>query len=149
MGFALYPTRTDQDCIPTGLAFRLSLDEATEHGGLAINDVGKSYYLLKKANIYGDERRQLLLQINCQLDRFEQLYNIIQSFASEDTDMAHQSMVPEMAKQFYQGDNDWSDDSCWYDDDLTWGYGDSQEYWNDSAWEDDDTWYADDDWSSQ
>ena len=49
----------------------MSLEEAEEQGGLTMNNVGRSYYLLKKCGISKSERRDFLLQIQGDLNRYE------------------------------------------------------------------------------
>ena len=69
------------------LLFRMSFEEAEEHGGLQINNIGRSYYLLKKCSCSRDERRDYLLQVSGDLNRYEDIYNIVKRFAREDSDV--------------------------------------------------------------
>ena len=59
------------------ILFDMAYSEAHQNSGLVINDVGKSYQLMKKAGIVGSERRDYLLQIKGDLSRFNELQNII------------------------------------------------------------------------
>lgn len=88
------------------LTYRISFEEAIEFGGLELNNIGKSYYLLKKLGIDQKERKELLLKINRDLSKYEELYNLIQSMTRDETEHANNATPAEMAKPFPA----WADD---------------------------------------
>ena len=47
-------------------------------------------------SVTGNERRDYMLQVQRDLNRYEYIYNIMQTFAQDDQDTAAESMVPEM-----------------------------------------------------
>ena len=61
------------------IMYRMTYQEAAENGGLAINPTGMTFYLFKALGITGSERRDLLLKVNGDLSKFEEICQIIAS----------------------------------------------------------------------
>ena len=88
------------------LMYRMVLEEAEAVGGMTSNDVGRSYYLLRKMGIVGKEREDILLKVNGDLSRFEEIYTLIQRISRGKENQAAASTVPRMVSQFYVGDDE-------------------------------------------
>ena len=110
--------------------WRMTYDEAHLNSGLEINDVGKSYLLLRTSGLSDRSKDDIRLKLDGDLSRFEELMQLLQRMAHEETDAS--SSIPEMATQHWQ-DTDWSDDA-WHADDW---YGSSNAHyegvWYDSS----------------
>ena len=101
--------------------WRLCLDEAAEHSGLRMINVGKIYLLLKAVGLGDNMKQDFLMQIGGDLDRFEELAGMMNRFSKKET-RAHASSLPAMAGQYWTGhdflwEQDYYDDyNGWYDD---------------------------------
>jgi 3-dehydroquinate synthetase len=88
--------------------------EAVAIGGLALNDVGRSHFLLKHAGIPKDRQEHILLLVNQDLRRFNDIKVHLERMAKA-TESHHE------ANHFADYDS-WHEESAWYDDD--WSYDD-------------------------
>ena len=127
-------------------------DEATTQSGLHINEIGKSYLMMRASGLSERAKHDFRLQVGGDLSRFEELITIISRFSSNDS-QAHASTLPVMAKNYY-GDGDWFsdewahqdhwvDDGSWasdgWDDDGSsgsWWTGWDDDDWQDVSWDD-------------
>ena len=100
--------------------WRLTYEEAQDQSGLQINNVGKTYLLLKKSGFTEKQKHEFRLQVQGDMSRFEELTAVINRFARSDEGGAGTS-IPSMAKQYY-GDEDDPYDGSWYDDDYDGSY---------------------------
>ena len=128
--------------------WRLRFDEANAQSGPMMNDIGKSYLLLRASGLSERAKMDFCLQINGDLSRYEDIVGILARSAANDSQAAA-STVPQMARNFWQ-DGDWQEDPwsggmCyWQPDDAEWNsdtwYGDgaswSDESWQETAWSD-------------
>ena len=124
--------------------WRMTYDEANQNSGLEINNVGKSYLLLRTSGLSDRLKDDIKLKLDGNLARFEDLMTILQRMAHAEQNSG--SSIPEMVKQHYgQQDEDWQDDGwSWHegwDEWNTW-YG----YDDDYKWTDEEEWQSGD-WS--
>jgi len=110
--------------------------EAVAIGGLALNEVGRSHFLLKHAGLPKDKQEHILLLVNQDLRQYNAIKNHLERMAKASepsNDMAH-----------------YADQTAWYTD---YDYDDGYQLWSDSygdyydEWSDDaGVWY--DDWQN-
>ena len=118
----------------------MTYDEAHLNSGLEINDVGKSYLLLRTSGLSDRLKDDIKLKLDGNLSGFEELMQLLQRMAHAETNTG--SSIPEMVKQHWQS-TDWSDDA-WYSDDW---YGDYDAYYE-GDWYDSPDW-TEGDWSQE
>ncbi|CAK0865187.1 unnamed protein product [Prorocentrum cordatum] len=119
--------------------WRMTYDEANQNSGLEINDVGRSYLLLRTSGLSDRLKDDIKLKLDGNLSRFEDLMNLLQRMAHAETHTG--SSIPEMVKQHWQN-TDWNDDS-WYSDEW---YDDYDNFYEGDWWNAGDGW-SQDDWS--
>ena len=110
--------------------------EAVAIGGLALNEVGRSHFLLKHAGLPKDKQEHILLLVNQDLRQYNAIKNHLERMAKASepsNDMAH-----------------YADQAAWYTD---YDYDDGYQLWSDNygdyydEWLDDaGVWY--DDWQN-
>ena len=108
--------------------WKLTYEEANTLADLQMNNVAKSYLLLRSCGLPEKTKDDLKMHIGYDLRRFEELFLMMQRMSTREQTAAASS-VPTMSKQFWTDeawDNGWYDES--YDDDDGWT-----------------TWFADDD----
>jgi hypothetical protein len=139
--------------------------EAVAIGGLGLNDVGKSHFLLKHAGLPKDKQDHILLLVNQDLRRYNDIKTHLERmaktaepihdgahFADYDTwlawrDYDYNDMPSDVAELFYNGwfDHFEDDYDLWpeYDDDYGYHAWYDDEWQQQSNWQDDhSTWQA-------
>ena len=118
--------------------WRLCLEEAQTHSGLVINDVAKSYLLLRSSGLSEKRKDDVLMHVAGDLSRHAEIVRLLHRLARAEGSSTTSS-VPSMAGQYWQ-DSGWDQDS-WHDD------------WWQSSWQDEsdgtwaaDSWHGDDGW---
>ena len=76
--------------------WRLLYDEAEELAGLSINNIGKTHLFLRQSGLNPTAVANFKLQINGDLNRFEDLFQIIGRFAKHE-DQSYASSTPSLA----------------------------------------------------
>jgi len=108
--------------------WNMCFQDAEEHGGLQLNNVGKSFLLLWKSGLSVKEIYDYRMQVGGDLSRFEDIRAIINRFTSIDSQP--DAGAPTLAKNFY-GTTSYS-----YDDDNYWPLSDREQYYNDGYTDD-------------
>lgn len=104
----------------------LTFEEARAQAGLELNAVGRSYFLLRGANISDRQIFDFKLRIDGDSSRYQDLRGILSRLADA-TDTAYQQTVPALSSQFHaSGDHG----SPWDDGDSDW--------WSASEWDNND-----------
>ena len=110
--------------------------EAVAIGGLALNEVGRSHFLLKHAGLPKDKQEHILLLVNQDLRQYNAIKNHLERMAKASepsNDMAH-----------------YADQAAWYTD---YDYDDGYQLWSDNYGDHYDEWLDDagvwyDDWQN-
>ena len=127
--------------------WRLTFDEAATQSGLQINNIGKSYLMMRASGLSERAKHDFRLQVGGDLNRFEDLMGIISRFSNNDSQAVAQT-IPQMTKTFWSdggdfypdeaywlGGDSWHDDVGWYDE---WDCDPSSVWW---SWEDESDWH--------
>ena len=85
--------------------WRLCFEEAETRAGLQINNVGKSYLMLRASGLSERAKVDFRLQVGGDLNRYEDLAQVINRFAANDSQAAA-STIPAMARTFWTEDGD-------------------------------------------
>ena len=103
--------------------FRLCFDEAQERGGLQLNNVGKSFLLLRMSGLSEKMKQDLRMQIQGNLERFPELVALMQRMATNEYQGAN-SFIPSMVSQYWTDEAAYWQSDGWseYDSPETWGY---------------------------
>ena len=114
----------------------LLLEEAREVGGLEMNDVGKSHFLMKGCGLTAKRLDDLKLIIGGDLSRYQQLFTLISRIAKSEADTTS-SGLPSMAHYQEPDEPGWEEQTWWTEED--WYYDDSGDtYYDESAWYEDE-----------
>ena len=131
--------------------WRLFYDEAEEHAGLHINDVGKTYMLLRMSGSPHKLIDDLKLKIDGDLSRFGEIYTYLSRLVK--SEMSHLSSTPSL--MHYMDTTDSHEDATIFNTHYTEEDDDYGEYWIDeegyTVYTDDngETYYIEDDlWES-
>ena len=115
----------------------LALQDATQTTGLVMNDTGRSYFLLRGAQLSSSQHWDIRLRLNGDLTDYNGLRRLMQRMYM-DADLPRTSTIPAMAGQYAfnaeyptVGQDEWLD-----------YYGDFRELTDDGL----DWWYEDDGW---
>ena len=127
--------------------FEYLYTEANQIGGLVLNNVGLSHFLIKNCGLDKDRRDHVLLLVNQDLNRYGDIKTQLERMAKTQEGNAAEAhnYYDESATHYY--DDDWWYDSSWYDD----GPWDNYD-WNSYGWDDNETYATDyqdsawDDW---
>ena len=111
--------------------FKLCFDEAQTAAGLGMNNVAKSYLLLRSSGLSEKRKDDLLVHVAGGLNRYDDITRLMSRLSRSEQGSASSS-VPAMSGQYWQ-EQEWQEDD-----------------WNDGwSWQDTGTWHSwDDDWWS-
>ena len=116
----------------------LALQDATQSTGLVMNDTGRSYFLLRGAQLSASQHWDIRLRLNGDLTDYNGLRRLMQRMYM-DAELPRNSTIPAMAGQYFQSDADY--DPPGQEEFLDY-YGDWRELTDDGL----DWWYEDDGW---
>ena len=125
--------------------WKMTLEEADMLAGLQMNNVAKSYLLLRTSGLPERAKDDLKMHIQYDLSRFDELFGLMQRMSTRDSAVASSS-VPAMSRQFWTDDGWWSADQTeawheddplhnWYADDPAEGYDYDADWNHDSSWQ--------------
>ena len=123
--------------------WKMTFEEANTLADLQMNNVAKSYLLLRNCGLSEKAKDDVKMHIGYDLRRFDEMFIMLQRMTTRDQ-AAAASSLPAMSKQFWAEDSWTEAPADVWDDDVhqTW-YGDEwYDAYETSEWHDDD----DSDW---
>ena len=116
-----------------------------------MNDIGKSFFLLRGAQLSEKQHFDIRLRVDGDLSRYQGIRRLVVRMFG-DTEAHRRSTRPAMSGQFYGGwdaddhDEEWTDEwdyDAWYGD---WAADalDADDWWSDQSYWAGNAWYEDD-----
>ena len=91
-----------------------------QQGGIAMNEVGRSFFLLRAAQLTERQLFDVRMRVNGDLSKYKEICQLMTRMFS-DSEKSTNSTVPAMASTCYGSGQGYDDE--WYEDDYGW-YGD-------------------------